>query len=44
MKDVESGNVGIRDGDADDRDGGNGGASCTEADTREARARNVGQS
>ena len=41
--DTDSGNVGIRDGDVDDRDEGTGGVSCTDADAREARTRNVDQ-
>ena len=35
--------VGIRDGDVDDRDEGAGGVSCVDADTKEARPRNVDQ-
>ena len=37
MKDIDSGNVRIRDGDVDDRDEGTGGVGCTDADTRVAR-------
>ena len=36
-----SGNVGIRDGDDDDRDEGTGGVNCTDADTRVAITRYV---
>ena len=43
MKDIDSGNVGIRDGDVDDRDEGTGSTSCTDADTRVARTRYVDQ-
>ena len=43
MKDIDSGNVGIRDGDVDDRDEGTGRTSCTDADTRVARTRYVDQ-
>ena len=43
MKDIDSENAGIRDGDIDNSDEGTGGASCTEAGTREARTRNVDQ-
>ena len=43
MKDIDSENAGIRDGDIDDSDEGTGGASRTEAGTREARTRNVYQ-
>ena len=46
VKDVDSGNVGIRDGDVADRDEDTGGLSCTDADTRltrVARARYVDQ-
>ena len=43
LKNIDSGNVGIRDGDDDDRDEGNGGVSCTDADTRVARTRYVDQ-
>ena len=38
VKDIDSGNVGIRDGDVDDRDEGTGSVSCTDAGTRVARA------
>ena len=37
MKDTDSGSVGIRDVDVDDKDEGNSGTSCTDADTRVAR-------
>ena len=43
VKDIDSGNVGIRDEDVDGRNAGTGGVSCTDADTREARTRNVDQ-
>ena len=43
MKDINSGNVGIRDGNVDDREEGTGGVSFTDEDTREARTRNVYQ-
>ena len=43
VKDIDSGNVGIRDGDVDDRDEGTGSTSCTDADTRVARTRYVDQ-
>ena len=43
MKDIDSGNVGIRDEDVDCRNAGTGGVSCTDADTRETRTRNVDQ-
>ena len=43
VKDIDSGNVDIRDGDADDRNEGTGGVSCTDADTRVARTRYVDQ-
>ena len=43
MKEIDSGNVGIRHGDVDDRDEGNGGVSCTDADTIVARTRFVDQ-
>ena len=32
VKDIVSGNVGIGDGEVDDRDEGTGGVSCTEAE------------
>ena len=41
VKDIDSGNVGIRDGDVDDRDESTGGASYTDIDTRVPRTRNV---
>ena len=43
VKDIDSGNVGIRDGDVDDRDEITGNTSCTDADTRVARTRYVDQ-
>ena len=43
VKDIDPGNVGIWDGDVDDRDKGTDGVSFTEADTREIRPRNVDQ-
>ena len=43
MKDIDSGNVGIKDGDVDDRDEGTGGVSCTDADTRVTRTTCVDQ-
>ena len=43
MKDIDSGNVGIKDEDVDDMDEGTGGVSCTDRDTRVARTRNVDQ-
>ena len=43
VKDIDSGNVDIRDGDADDKDEGTGGINCTDADTRVVRARYVDQ-
>ena len=43
MKDINSGNVGIRDGGVDDRDECTGSTSCTDADTKVARKRYVGQ-
>ena len=43
VKDIDSGNVGIRDGDVDDRDEVTGGTSCTYADTRVARTKYVDQ-
>ena len=36
VKDIDSGNVGIRGADVDDRDEGTGSKSCTDADTRVA--------
>ena len=41
VKDIGSGNVGIRDGYVDDKDDSTGGVRCTDADTRVARTRNV---
>ena len=43
VKDIDSENVGIRDGDVDDRDEGTGGTSCTDAVTRVARTWYVDQ-
>ena len=43
MKDIYSGNIGIRDGDVDDRDKDTDGVSCTDRDTRVARTRYVDQ-
>ena len=43
VKDIDSGNVHMRDGDTDDRDEGTGGVSCTDADTRVTRKRYVDQ-
>ena len=43
VKDIDSGNAGIRDGDADDRDEGTGGIGCTDADTGVARTSYVHQ-
>ena len=43
MKDIDSGNVGIRDEDVDDRDEDTGSTSCTDAGTRIARTRYVDQ-
>ena len=43
VKDIDSGNVGIRDRDVDDRDEGTGRTSCTDADTRVAWTRYVDQ-
>ena len=43
VKDIDSGNIGIRDADVDDKDGGTGGVICTDADTIEARTSNVDQ-
>ena len=34
MKEIDSGNVGIRHGDVDDRDEGTSGVSCTDADIK----------
>ena len=41
MKDIDSGNAGIRDGDVDDRDESISGVSCADANTRVARIRYV---
>ena len=43
VKDIDSGNVGIRDRDVDDRDEVTGVVSCTDAVTTEARTRFVDQ-
>ena len=43
VKDIHFGNVGIRDGDVDDRDEGTGNTSCTDADAQVARTRYVNQ-
>ena len=43
VKDLDSGNLGIRHGDVDDRDEVTGSVSCTDADARVARARYVVQ-
>ena len=43
VKDIDSGNEDIRNGDIDDRDEGTGGVNCTNADTRVARTRNIDQ-
>ena len=43
VKDIDSGNVGSRDGGVDDRDEGTGGVCYTDADTRVARTRNIDQ-
>ena len=41
VEDIDSGNVGIRDEDVDDRDKGPGGLKCIDADTTAARTRYV---
>ena len=41
LKDIDSGNVGIRNGDVDDSDESTGGISYTDVDTRVAMTRNV---
>ena len=41
VKDIDSGNIVIRDDDVDDKDEGAGGVICTDADTRVARTRHV---
>ena len=41
VKDIDSGNVGIRDEDVDDSDESTGGISCTDAYTRVAKLRYV---
>ena len=43
VKDIDSGNVGTRDGDVDDRDEGTGGMNCTNTDARVARTKYVDQ-
>ena len=43
VKDIDYGNVGIRDADVDDRDEGTGGTSCPDADTRVVRTKYVDQ-
>ena len=43
MKDIDSGNVGIRHGDVDDRDEGTGSTGCTDTDTRVATRMYVDQ-
>ena len=43
MKDIDSGNVGTRDRDADDRDEGTDGVSCTDTDTRVAKLKYADQ-
>ena len=43
MKDIDSGNIGIRDKDVDDQDEGTGFVSYIDADTRAARTRDVDQ-
>ena len=43
VNEIDFGNVGIRDGDVDDRDEGTGSTSCVDADTRVARTRYVDQ-
>ena len=43
VKDIDSGNLGIRDWHVDDRDERTSGVSCTDADTKVARTRYVGQ-
>ena len=43
VKDIDSGNVGIRNGDVDDRDKGTGSTSYTDADTRVVKTRYVDQ-
>ena len=42
-EDIDSGNVGVRDGNVDDRDEGTGGVSCTDADGRVARTNYLDQ-
>ena len=43
VKDIDSGNVDVRDGNVDNRDEGSVGVSCTDLDTRVARTRYVDQ-
>ena len=43
VKDIDSGNIGIRDKDVDDQDEGTGFVSYIDADTRAARTRDVDQ-
>ena len=43
VKDIDSGDLGIRNWHVDDRDERTSGVSCTDADTRVARTRYVGQ-
>ena len=43
MKDIDSGNIGIRDEDVDDQDESTGFVSYIDADTRAARTRDVDQ-
>ena len=43
VKDIDSGNVSIMDGEMDERDEGTGGVNWTDADTRIARSRYVDQ-
>ena len=43
MKNIDSRNVGIRDGNVEDRDESTGDISCTDEDTSEASTRNFNQ-
>ena len=43
VKNIDSRNVGIRDGNVEDRDKSTGGISCTDEDTSEASTRNFDQ-
>ena len=43
VKDIDSGNEGIRNGDVGDVDEVTGSVNCTDAETRETRTRNVDQ-